>query len=183
MHDAGQAGLLRLHPEEELEQVLSKSSANPQRILSMNRKAYFVKDRIIGYDELMERIIAARQLGLSVGDIAMRLGISFNVVQKICRYIAQSNSEIIRQDHRIDRYGIVSQHPFPLGLADECILERLEGPWVHAGCLDDSDYRTIQARIAGMRADYGWIEMVRLVPVDRETLVEKGWTIQYDKDS
>ena len=70
------------------------------------------------------------------------------------------------------RYAIVSEHPFPRDLADEQIMERLQGPWLHACHLDDTGIGEIQKRVEEMGNAYGWVRIVKLVPIDQQTLVD-----------
>lgn len=83
----------------------------------------------------------------------------------------------IRNEHPKARYAIVSEHPFPKTLADDEIMDRLQGPWLHAMHLEDTDEASVRKRLESMGDDFGWIRIVKIIPVDQVTLLDKDGEI------
>lgn len=140
-------------------------------------RLFLLDGAVVDREEVKRRVMRLRDLGMPLPIIATRIHLSTSSVVSICDEMSRAKSELVQRTEGLNRYGIISEHPFPTDVADDDIMHRLDGPWLHGSTLEDAEISVVKSRIRTMVERYGWIEVVRLVPVDWRTLLDKGWDV------
>ena len=136
---------------------------------SLKRNFFLYQGRLIHRDEAKTIVSALINRGMPHIKIQAELSTSQLVYSRLLKEI--TDEQLLSVPDSL-RFAIVSEHPFPRDLADESIMARLQGPWLHAAHLGDTGIDEIRKRVVAMGDDYGWVRIVRIVPVDQQTLVD-----------
>lgn len=149
--------------------------ARPKEHLVSRRTLFLYKGMIVDREKIKQVILDK----LREGWIHSRIRKEVNLltgpgVGYYDHLIREIMKESLVNEPDAPRFAIISEFPFPLHLGSEQIMERLEGPWLHACHLQDTNMETIKKKVSEMGDDYGWVKIVRLMPVDQATLVDNG---------
>lgn len=141
---------------------------------SLRRQCFIYQGRIINRDET--RNIIKELLHRGMNHVRIKASLDIGKGQEIVYQRLLDEIIAEQQNSTIDKpmFAIISEHPFKRNLADDQIMNRLQGPWLHASHLDDTMMDGILKKVAEMGDDYGWIRIVKIVPVDQKTLVDNN---------
>lgn len=105
---------------------------------SLRRQCFIYQGRIINRDET--RNIIKELLHRGMNHVRIKASLDIGKGQEIVYQRLLDEIIAEQQNSTIDKpmFAIISEHPFKRNLADDQIMNRLQGPWLHASHLDDT---------------------------------------------